>query len=190
VDFVASASDFAADFLYFPWENRGLRKKCQPALSKVLVFPRFLHRAPIFDLRQLLGDVSAELISFVSKNVLASALESEGPVVKWCREVGISPVHFCELAERGPLTREQLPINKDAAEHLSQSGVRQIQVGIIDVADMQALLVVSTAKSLTSASVQGTITELKQALEIAVFVGLHWPRSGKKSSQTKEKKGS
>ena len=48
------------------------------------------------DLRIACGDVSAEVMALVSKNSLASALDAEGPLVKWHREVGfgISPSKY------------------------------------------------------------------------------------------------
>jgi hypothetical protein len=144
--------------------------------------------AYVRDLRQMLGeDVSAEVISLVSANAIASALEMEGPVARWFRDQGISGGAFSEWAERGPLGAEQLEVGEHAAQRLSQSGVKQIQVRIIEVADMQALLVVSAAKPLALASVQATVTELKQTIEIAVFVGLHWSSTGKKIKPTGDK---
>jgi len=158
---------------------------CRAAMTKIT-------EAFVGDLRSMCGDVSAEVMALVSKNSFASALDSEGPLVKWHREVGFigSPsIIFIEVAERGPLAVEQLPdITESAAQRLSQSGIRQVQVRIAEVADMQALLVVSAAKSLAGASVQATITELKEAIEIALYVGLHWLPSGKKSNLAQQKK--
>lgn len=160
---------------------------CRAAMTRI-------KDAYIHDLRSLLGNVSAEVMAFVRKDVLASALDSEGPLIKWHREVGFigSPAHvFFEMAERGPLTIEQLPcIGENETQRLSLLGINQIQVCLIEVADMQALLVVSAAKTLASAHAQATIAELKQALEIAVFMGLHWPRSDKKSNRTQEEERS
>ncbi|HLN33338.1 MAG TPA: cyclic-phosphate processing receiver domain-containing protein [Gemmataceae bacterium] len=154
---------------------------CKAAIAIIL-------DAYVRDLRPLSGDVSAEVISFVNKDVLASVLDFEGPVVRWWREVGFSLRSLDTWAERGPLAPEQLGVGEEAAERLSRSGVKQIQIRVIEIAEMQALLVVSATRSLAPTAVQEIITELKKAIEIAVFVGLHWLPSGKQSKLTQKKK--
>ncbi len=140
------------------------------------------------DLREMLDEVSVEVISILGKHVLASVLDLEGPILRWCRETGIPLAALSEWAERGPLAPEELEAGAGAAERLLSSGIQQIQIRILEVADMQALLAVSATRSLAVTTVQAAITELKQAIEIAVFVGLHWSPSGKQSKLTRSQK--
>jgi hypothetical protein len=53
---------------------------------------------------------------------------------------------------------------------------------------MQALLVVSAARSLATEWAQATVTELKAAIELAIFVGVQWSASRNQSILTNEKK--
>ena len=152
---------------------------CRAAMTKIT-------DAYVRDLGSSAGDAFVEVLALVGADRLTSALVIEGPVIAWVRVAGYSPGSLLELAEQGPLAIQQLPIDKDATEQLSQVGICHVQVCTIEIADMQALLVVSAAKSLATARAQSAIAELKQALEIAVFVGLHWPRSAKASELPQE----
>jgi hypothetical protein len=154
---------------------------CRSAITRIA-------DAYLRDLRQMLDDVSVEVISLVNKNVLVPVVDFEGPIVRWCREAGIPPGPFFDWAERGPLAPEQLERGEHAAERLSLSGVHQIQIGILEVADMQALLVVSATRSLAATAVQATIAELKEAIEIVVLIGLQRLPSGKQPKLTRGQK--
>lgn len=68
---------------------------------------------------------------------------------------------------------------------LAESGVEHIQFTVIEIAEVQALLVVSAARTLDTNAVQAIITELKQAIEIAVLVGLRWRSSDGQSELTR-----
>jgi len=87
-----------------------------------------------------LDDVSVEVISDVNKEVLASVVDFEGPIARWCRELEILLGAFSDWVERGPLAPEQLGAGADAALRLSCCGIHQIQVEILEVVDVQSLL--------------------------------------------------
>jgi hypothetical protein len=55
---------------------------------------------------------------------------------------------------------------------------------------MQALLVVSATKPLLASAVQAAIAELKDSIEIAVFVGLHWLPLGVAASSVQGERSS
>lgn len=156
---------------------------CKAAMAKII-------EAYLRDLRPMLGDASVEIISFVSKQALASALDFEGPVSRWVRDEGFPVGAFFDWAERGPLRPGQLGAGEAAAQRLSRSGVKQIQVRTIEVAGMQALLVVSATKPLLASAVQAAIAELKDSIEIAVFVGLHWLPLGVAASSVQGERSS
>ena len=140
---------------------------CREAIARIA-------EAYVGDLREVLEDVSVEVISVLNQHDLASILEVEGPIFRWCCEIGVPHGVFFEWAENGPLAPEQLQVGEEAAKRLSSSGIHQIQVRILEVAEMQALLAVSAGHSLARPNIQATISELKEAIELAVFIALRW----------------
>jgi hypothetical protein len=154
------------------------RSFCRTAVAKIA-------EAYECDLRRLLGEASVEVASFWSKDTLLSALEIEGPVVRWIRQAGILPGTISEWAVQGPLARDQLTVGADALERLAEFGVEHVQFAVIEIAGVQALLVVSAARTLDTEAVQALITELKQAIEIVVLVGRWWRPSPGQSELTR-----
>jgi hypothetical protein len=143
---------------------------CRSAIARIA--ESYLH-----DLERTVGDASAEVLAFHGADRLASALKLEGRVARWVREAGLSAGAFAEWADRGPLEIGNLDLEEHDAERLAQVGVKQLQVAVIKVADVQALLVVSAGTSLLGPGTQAVIAELVKAIEIALFVAMNWSYS-------------
>ena len=139
------------------------------------------------ELRQMLDHVSLEIISLANADAFVSVLDEMGPIFHLIRDKLINPVAVLHAwAAQGPLAPDQLGLGESEAKQLSQTGVQQLQVTIIEIAEMQALLIMSANRSLAMPAVQALIHELKEAVEIAIFIGLNWPPSSGQPELTQE----
>ena len=124
------------------------------------------------DLRPLLGNATVEMISSTGEETIVSVMEIEGPVMRWARKQGLGLGNFRDFAGVGAIPSARLPVPTEALQLLIAAGVEQIFVTVIEIAHMQALLVVSAREPLTAA--EAIIIEMKQAIEIALHLGLQW----------------